>query len=182
MAKYYLIHAVVDSKPEKIMKILSDGYLFASSYSTQQGISGIPLDYVYFSLLGDFNVSMGGFKFILSTKILYKRSFRYALNWMGSNIQETVKVNYRYDNVDKILDKINMHIINGKYSSLPSIGILHEIILKKKVNLHRYLVAVSYGNYLTPEITNYLRTNYPSIKILIETPNSADKLSEILEK
>ncbi|AEQ60224.1 hypothetical protein [Acanthamoeba polyphaga mimivirus] len=182
MAKYYLIHGVVEDKPEKIVKILSDGYLFASSYSTQQGFSGIPLDYVYFSRLGDVNVFMGGFKFILSTKILYKRSFRYALNWVGSDINRTIKVNYRYDNVDKVLDEINTHITNGTYSLSPSIDTLHEIILKKKVNLHRYLVAVSDGNYLTPEITDYLKTNYPNVKILTEIPSSADKLSEILEK
>ncbi|AEQ60192.1 hypothetical protein [Acanthamoeba castellanii mimivirus] len=78
-SKYYLVHSVVEPTTEKIMKILEDGYLYASSYTGQQGIYEIPLDYVYFTLLGDVNVSMGGFKFILNIKILHKRSFRYAL-------------------------------------------------------------------------------------------------------
>lgn len=65
--KYYLMHSVVDPKPEKIKKILEDGYLYASSYSNQSGsqkhyhvssniptgISGIPLDYVHLTLVGD---------------------------------------------------------------------------------------------------------------------------------
>lgn len=33
MDKYYLIHGVVNNNPDKIMKILIDGYLYASKYT-----------------------------------------------------------------------------------------------------------------------------------------------------
>ena len=115
MYKYYIVHAVVDPRPEKILKILKDGYLYASSYTKEYGLFyGEYLDYVYFSLLGDEKISFGhgGITFIIDTKVLFRRSFRYALKWVGNDLDKTTKVNYRYDDVNKVLNKINQHIIS----------------------------------------------------------------------
>ena len=110
MSKYYLSHAIFGTTPEKIMKILEDGYLRANIYTGEYGLYyDTPLEYVYFSLLGD--IGVGGTTFILSTNVLYRRSFRYALTWVGHEIDRTTKVNFRYDNVDQVLDKINNHVV-----------------------------------------------------------------------
>ena len=182
MSKYYLVHAVRDPEPKKILKILKDGYLYASSYSKQYGIFyGEYLDYVYFSLLGDsFVLPTSLATFILSTNVLYKRSFRYALTWAGNEIQNTTKVNYRYDNVYQILDKINKHIVyTNKYNIHNNIG-SHEILLKKKVNLHNYLVAICCGTHFTPEIIKYINQNYPNVKIINKIPKSAHDFNVII--
>ncbi|ANB51143.1 hypothetical protein [Powai lake megavirus] len=179
--KYYLIHSIVSPSSEKMLKILQDGYLYASSYSGLQGISGIPLDYVYFTLLGDCEVSMGGFKLILDTKILHKRSFRYALNWVGSSLDKTIKVNPKTDDVDIVLDKINDYI-KSRYTITSFTATWHEIIIKKKVNLHKYLRAICYRSKLNNQVIDYVNNNYPNIEILDDTPKSSSELNHILNK
>jgi len=178
ISQYFLIHSVVDPKPDKILKILKDGYLFSSSYSGQQGISGIPLDYVHFTLLGKKSTFHGGINFILSTDILYRRTFRYALSWIGSKINYTTKINYRYDNVNKTLNKIDSYIYqqdNPKFEDT-----LHEILIKKKISLHRYLIAICCGQKLSNDAINYLRKYYSHVKILESFPNSANELNLML--
>jgi hypothetical protein len=119
----------------------------------------------------------------LSDTILYKRPFRYALKWVGSNIEETTKVTPR-DNVSSILNKIDEHIqrISRKESEtkLANIMTSHEILIKKKVNLHRYLVAICEHDVLTDSIREYIHKNYPNVKILNSFPNSSEELSEII--
>jgi hypothetical protein len=117
--------------------------------------------------------------FILSTDVLYKRSFRYALKWVGNEIQNTVKVNYRHDNVNKILDKINEHIVYTNNYDVRNITGSHEILLKKKVNLHKYLVAICCGSHLSLEIIEYIKQNYLNVKIIDKIPKSAHDLNNI---
>lgn len=101
--------------------------------------------------------------------------------WVGENIEKTTKINYRYDDVNKVLDKINSCIVD-KYNANKYVLCTHEILLKKKVSLHRYLIAVSDADDLTPEILDYLKFNYPDVKVLTELPESADELNKIIEK
>lgn len=117
--------------------------------------------------------------FVLDIKVLYKRSFRYALGWVGSNLDKTTKVNYRNDDIDEVLDLINRHIV-GKISAEQCIY-THEILLKKKVSLHRYLVAIYSKDAITDEIIEYVNQNYPGIVILNERPKSASELTLILD-
>jgi len=182
MSKYYLVHSVVDPQNDKILKILSDGYLYSSTYSEQQGISGVPLQYVYFTLLGD-NISFhGGVNFIISTDILFERSFRYALSWIGSHINETTKVNYKFNDVNKVLDKINLYIDNIKKMDPDHSIMSHEILLKKKINLHRYLVAICCRKKLSSDIIIFIKNHYPNVKILDTFPKSANELNNMINK
>ncbi|AEQ33372.1 DUF5846 domain-containing protein [Megavirus chiliensis] len=178
--KYYLVHSIVASSSEKMLKILRDGHLYASSYSGLQGISGIPLDYVYFTLLGDSEAAMGGFKLILDSKILYKRSFRYALSWVGSKLEATTKINPRKDNVNAVLDEINDHIVRTKQDETCLLPGLHEILIKKKVDLHKYLRAVCYRDMLNKQTINFIHNNYPGVMILNDFPKSASQLNNII--
>ncbi|AVL94410.1 hypothetical protein ma892 [Moumouvirus australiensis] len=179
--KYYLVHSIVPPSSDKVLKILRDGYLYASSYSGFQGISGIPLDYVYFTLLGDSEAAMGGFKLILDSKILYKRSFRYALSWVGSSIESTIKVNPRKDDVNAVLDEINDYIIKTKQDETCLLPGLHEIIIKKKVDLHKYLRAICYRDKLSEQVINFIQDNYPGVMILNDFPKSASELNKIID-
>ncbi len=175
MSKYYLVHSVVDPSVDKILKILKDGYLFSSYTSKQQGISGIPLNYVHLMLLGDGSIFHGGVNFILNPKILFHQSFKYALQWIGSSIKDTIKVNHKHDDINKILDEINSHTIKtNSHDNLFS----HEILLKK-VNLHKYLVAVCCKNKLSSEIINYINEEYPNVQIIDKFPESAQDLNHI---
>ena len=107
-------------------------------------------------------------------------SFRYALKWVGNEIQNTTKVNYRYDDVGQVLDKVNKHIVYiNKYDIHNNIG-SHEILIKKKVNLHKYLVACCCSSYFTPEIIKYIKQNYPNVEIINKIPKSAHELNYIL--
>lgn len=172
--KYYLTHTVVDPNPDKILKILKDGHLYSSSFSGQQGISGIPLEYVYFSLLGDTRpiFGVGGITFILDSEVLFKRSFRYASGWIGGDVSKTTKVKYTYQNINKVLRKIDQYPKNDIMSP--------EILLKKRVSLDIYLVAICCNKKLTDEIINYVKIYYPYVKILDYFPKSSDQLNQLL--
>lgn len=176
MNKYYLVHTVVDPNPNKILNILKDGCLYANILTKQFGLYyDDPLEYVYFSLLGDIAPFHGGFNFILDVSVLFRRSFRYALKWVGDDISNTVKINPKYHDVSKILDFINHHIISSSNSSFQITS--HEILLKKKVKLHKYLVAVCCSDELSPIVVNHIKKYYPNVFILTSFPNSASSLN-----
>lgn len=54
----YLVHAIVNSdiNIDKILKILKDGYLYASAFFGVHRLYDKQLDYVYFSLFKDKNL------------------------------------------------------------------------------------------------------------------------------
>lgn len=182
MGKYYLVHSVIDPNPDKILNILHDGYLYSSSHTKKYGLFyGEYLDYVYFSLLGDRKPSFGsgGVSFIINSKILYERTFRYAHGWIGNDLDKSFKVNYKFDDVGKILVQLNKYI-NEIDVNNPLLMTSHEILLKKKVNLHKYLVAICCKNNLSHEIISYINKEYPNVLILNVFPSSADELDNIL--
>ncbi len=181
MVKYYLVHFVFDPTQDKIFNILHDGYLYSSSHTKKHGLfRGEYLDYVYFSLFGDHKPSFGfgGVSFIFDSKILHDRSFRYSHSWIGNDLNKSVKVSYKYDDVDKILDQLNKYI-NQIDANNPLIMASHEILLKKKVNLHKYLVAICCKDNLSSEIINYIIEQYPKVIILDDFPSSASELNNL---
>lgn len=158
---YYLGHALINPTPDKIMKILKDGYLLSNIESGAEGFyAGSPLEYVYFSLINkSLRTSIGGVVFVINPVILNRRSFRYALSWIGDEIDKTIKV--KTNNSKKIIKKIIDHI-NAEDKKTFS----HEILLKKKVNLDKYLVAIYPKDMLTNDVTNYLSQRYKNVRIL----------------
>jgi len=182
MSNFFLVHGVIDQNPNKILKILKDGYLIASYYSHQSGLyHNDLLEYVYFSLLGDeASFPFKNISFILDSNVLYNRSFRYALKWVGGDIDKTIKVNPRFDNVDIVLYKINKHIISID-PDYPGKNTSHEILLKKKVNLHKYLVAICCKSSLTNDVIDYANKHYPNVVILDSFPDSAEVLNNIIQ-
>jgi hypothetical protein len=181
MVKYYLVHFVFNPTTDKILNILHDGYLYSSLHTKKHGLfHGEYLNYVYFSLLGDRNMSFGshGVSLIIDSRILYKQIFRYAYGWIGNDIDKSFKVNYQYDDVDKILDKLNRYI-NEIDINNPLLMASHEFLLKK-VDLHKYLVAICCKNNLSSEIINYINKEYPNVLILDDFPNSAHELNNSL--
>lgn len=109
---------------------------------------------------------------------MYNRSFRYALKWVGPEIQHTTKVHPKFDNVDQTLNKINNHISNLD-PNYPGITTSHEILIKKKVSLHKYLVAICCQSSLSTEVIHYVKEHYPNVKILKYYPSSATELYKI---
>ena len=183
MTRCYLVHAVTDPQSHKALKILKDGYLYSSMMTKEYGLyHDHPLEYVYFSLLCDEIASPTSLlTFFLDTQVLYRRSFRYALEWVGDEISRTKKVIYKYNNIDNVLRKINNHIINIDKTN-PSKWTSHEILLKKKVNL-KYLVAIYISETLqTPEILEYVKKYYPNVKVLKKFPKSAHELDVLLSQ
>lgn len=173
---------------------MEDGHLYASSYSEQSGpqkhyrvssdiptgISGIPLDYIHLTLVGNVCSFCCGVSFILDHRILFKRSFRYALSWVGSNIDRTIKVNYQHDDVYQTLEKINAHTVTKQHDLSACIH-SHEILLKKEINLHKYLIAICCLHQLTDDIVHYVKTNYPRVHILNARPKSATDIYQALK-
>jgi hypothetical protein len=180
MSEYYLVHTVFGSTPELILKILKDGYLYSSFYTGHSALFGrSEAKYVYFSLLNK-NLIFGGITFFIDGQILFDRSFRYALGWRSED-SENIKVKYPKNNVHEILNKIMEYIdviSNDERAKLMS----HEILLKKKVNLHNYLVAICCNNMLTADIIKYVKEYYPGVKILDEFPKTSQELNNMLNK
>ena len=176
MSDYYLAHAILNSNPKRVLnEILKSGYLLASDISGNQGMSYTPLEYIHFSLFKDkkplFERTINLF---ISSKILYKRSFRYAFRWVGTDISSTIKVNPRKcskSTINRILNKINKYTLNPDN--------YYEILIKNKVNLHKYLVAISPREKLGEKIINFIHKNYPNILILDSFPESSSKLNYV---
>ena len=100
------------------------------------------------------------------------------MGWKGS-VDGTIKVDYRRDDVQEVLDGINADLSTyekGDFKMLFS----HEILLKRKANLHKYLVAVCCGNALSSEAKSYIQEFYLGVKILDEFPKSSDEMTVIL--
>lgn len=183
--KYYLVHTVIDPKPKKIIKILKDGYLLSSSKSKQFGLChGEYLDYVYFMLLGSERIpfGIGGVTFIIDSSILSDHSFRYALSWIGGDIDRSIKVK-RNDDVKHILDKIDNHIqsVHDTPDNPTNKMLSHEILIKNSVDLNKYLIAICCSFSLSSESINYLKKHYPNVLILNEFPKSACNFETTLE-
>ena len=56
-------------------------------------------------------------------------------------------------------NKIDKHIQKNIKENPNEIG-THEILLGKKINLHKYLVAICCTDRLSKEIINYIKKNY----------------------
>ena len=56
----------------------------------------------------------------------------------------------------------------------------HEILLRKKVSLHRYLVAVRCDSN-DDDIRKFIKDNYPGVIILDKNPKSASQITHILK-
>lgn len=183
-SKYFLVHTVVDPRPDKILGILKDKYLYSSSKTKQSGLYyGELLDYVYLSLLGDEPPFQGGVNFIFDVDLLFEHKFRYALKWVGNDIGKTVLIDPKIDDVDKILDEINKHIVSVNSSSPNSIAMKttsHELLVKNKINLNKYLLAICCYDDLTNGTIDYIKNNYPKVKILDKFPNSSTELVGII--
>ena len=180
---YYIIHKIYIPSTEKILNILEDGYLCPSSETNESGLyPGGTLRHIYFSLFGnikDIN-TLAGITLILDPVILYKYPFRYALTWIGNDLNKSIKANPKYDNINEILQKINKHIQKNIKENPNEIG-THEILLNKKINLHKYLVAICCTKRLSKEIINYIKKKYPNTMLLDEYPETAQKLNNMIQ-
>ncbi|XWV26677.1 hypothetical protein QJ857_gp0383 [Tupanvirus soda lake] len=184
MPKYYLVHKIVNPQPDKILKILRDGYLRPSKETKESGIFPAgSLDHIYFSLFGSVKdiYALAGITFILDSKILYERPFRYALTWAGNVLEKSIPVNPEYDDVSEVLNKIDKHIINMVQNEPDEIG-THEILLKDKINLHKYMVAICCYNRLSADVIDYVNHNYPNVEIINKIPNTSTELTKMLYK
>jgi len=75
------------------------------------------------------------------------------------------------------LDNINHHIIEEAKKSNTHAMTSHEILLKKKVNLHKYLKVICCRDILSKETIEYINKNYPNVIILDNFPLSAQNLN-----
>ncbi len=179
---YYLLHKIFDPTDDKILSILYDGFLYPSSKSLISGIfpAGF-LQYVFLSLFNKNNADItGGINFVIDTAILDDHSFRYALSWCGGSINDSFYVDPLFHNVDKILDRINTNV-ELLYSKNPDTTCSHEIFLKK-VDLHKYLVAISGANRLSNHVKYVIRKKYPHVLLLNKLPESAVILHDMINK
>ncbi|XWV25376.1 hypothetical protein QJ856_gp0388 [Tupanvirus deep ocean] len=184
MPKYYLVHKIVNPQSDKILKILRDGSLRSSKETNEPGIfpAGL-LDRIYFSLFGTIKdvYALAGITFILNAKILYERPFRYALTWTSDKLEKSILVDPKYDNVSEILDQIDRHINDVVQSEPDEIG-THEILLKDKINLHKYMVAICCYNRLSSDVIDYVNRFYPNVEIIYKIPDTATDLTKMLYK
>lgn len=69
-------------------------------------------------------------------------------------MDRSIEVDYRKDDVGVIIDTINEHIKSIDANSLMKM-VSHEILLKYKVNLHKYLVAICCKSSLSRDACAY---------------------------
>lgn len=192
----YLIHSLYENDVDKIMQIFIHGYFYASFYkntfSSFYIIDLLKPKYVHLQILdhpSDFHVDnpfKADITLILSDQILYHQSWNYSLEWISDDeINKTTKVRYpnKSNNnvqakyiiqVQNIIQIIKDHIKNVRNDPRYNI-ISHEILIKHKIDLHKYLIAIYSKNNLSPEISKYLESNYPNVKII----NNVDDLNKI---
>ena len=175
MERYCLTHSSVGTDEEMILKILKSGYLYAGFYTKNYRLFGRPeAKYVYFTLYDPNNPHKFGYNFFISDRILYHRSFRHSLGWHSEDSDVNTKVKYPKDNIKKILAEITSHIINLVGSARAWMG--HEILIKKKVNLHKYLVGISSCCGFSNEFREYVNFYYPATKLFDEYPNNMTEI------
>ena len=177
---YYLLHKLFGPSDDKILSILNDGFLYPSSKTLINGMfpAGL-LQYVFLSLYNKYNVILtGGVNFVIDTSILDDHSFRYALSWCGDSIKDSIYVDPLFHDVSKILDRINS-AVESKFQKDQYAMCSHEILLKK-VNLDKYLVAISGADMLSDRVQKVIRKKYPHVLLLDNLPESADELYHII--
>lgn len=199
---YYLVHCVMgygeltSDNQRVIDKIFKDGYLYCSKYTKIESRSHNPHDYVYLSLLNKYLICKYGINLVFSDKLLLHRTFRYNYNWHGFIYDETVRVKTKnkeiimkhLNNLEKFIiknaeenvkaQKANQAVIKSNNGALrvPFDFCSHEIFIKKKINLHKYLIAVTiHGDKFTKTI-KYITKHYPHVKILKEVPDTSTEL------
>ena len=68
----------------------------------------------------------------MDISLLYKHCFRFALKWISNEIDKTIKVNPIYDDINKISNDINQHVLNiSPNNSNAKKMVLHELLIKK---------------------------------------------------
>lgn len=179
---YYLLHKLFGPSDDKILSILYDGFLYPSSKTLSSGMfPGGLLQYVFLSLYNKYNVIItGGINFVIDTSILDDHSFRYALSWRGCSIDDSIYVDPLFHDVDKILDRINSSV-ESQFQKDQYALCSHEILLKK-VDLHKYLVAISGANMISDRVKKVIRKNYPHVLLVDNLPQSADVLNDMIKE
>ncbi|RYX78578.1 hypothetical protein EON71_01040 [bacterium] len=167
--------------------LFNDGYLFSGKITNMVSMSdpSNPLSYVSFSLLCETTPMQGGFNLILSQKILSHRSFRYNFEWIGYDYENTIKVKTTSKKkINSVLNRI-MTYIGKNESDIKLFNIMPpEILFKKKVNLRKYLVAISpkYNYKMTHKDIQNINDNYPGVLILDNMPQTSDDMDSLLKK
>ena len=171
--QFYLTHSTDENN---LIGMINDGYIYSGIYANRSRLFGSPTSrYVYLSLLGDISSNFQNITLFLSDRVLFNRSFRYAFGWFTEDaLEKTIKVDHKRDNVLEHLESLNDHIL--KSNNVTS----HEILLKKKVNLDKYLVAVCCKNNISSNTINLIKSIYPKVKILDNNPISASNLYEMM--
>lgn len=176
-SEYHLVHAVLGSNPGLVLKILKDGYLYSGFETGNSALFGSPTaKYIYFSLLNEDITFKHAVTFIINGQILYDRPFRYSLGWFTEDLDMNIEA--KHQDINKILQKIANHIKLVSDDELKR-SMSHEILIRKQVNLHKYLVAICCSQLLTPNIINYVKQYYPRVKILDKFPETSQELNRI---
>lgn len=164
----HLIHTTFE---EDILNILKDGYL-RSSYKTKNiKMYGQPKGSHYIYLrLGKKN-DYGNF--ILDENLLLENNFHLKTGWTGeayTNKSNMYKSDdYNKNSLKKLIQKFNQIINNylkkNSKNEFPiPLMMSNEILVKKKINLKKYLIQINLSK-CDKKIIDYVEKNYPNTKI-----------------
>lgn len=161
----HLIHTTFE---EDILHILKDGYLRSSKqtknvkmYGQEQGSQ-----YVYLRLCkrNDYG------NFVLDENLLLENNFYLKTGWSGEAKTDKSNMykgdNYSKNSLKKIIKKFNqtVNIFYKKKPYLLPIMMTNEILIKKKINLKKYLIQINLSK-CDKKIIDYVEKNYPKTKI-----------------
>lgn len=167
----HLIHTTFGAVEEDILNILKDGHLRTSKqtknikmYGREEGSS-----YIYLRL--DKKSDYG--TFILDENLLLENNFYLKTGWSGeaeiekSNLHKGV--DYNKNKLKKLIQKFNQIVNNylKKNSQNPypiPLMMSNEILVKKKINLKKYLIEINLSK-CDKKIIDYVEKNYPNTKI-----------------
>ena len=115
----------------------------------------------------------------MDISLLYKHCFRYALKWIGNEFDKTIKVDPIYDDINKISNDINQHFLNISPNNANAKKMVSHELLIKKISLCKYLLVIYCYDDLISKIVDYVKHNYPLVKILENFTNFASVFNNI---
>lgn len=164
----HLIHTTFE---KNILNILKDGYLRSSYQTKNVKMYGQHQGSRYIYLRLDKKNDYGNF--ILDENLLLENNFYLKIGWTGEADTEKKNMykseNYNKNSLKKIIQQfnqmVNNYLKNNSQNQFPiPLMMSNEILVKKKINLKKYLIQINLSKCDT-KIIDYVEKNYPNTKI-----------------
>jgi len=158
-----------------IMSILEDGFLRRSKETKNYKMAGEEdketHKYIYLQINLRKNESQR--TFTLNMDLLLEQTFWLNIGWKGKKTDSSIRVNgtkLTKEELDTIMCEFRKTVkrnIKERKNNRPMGSLMtHEILLKKPIDLHRFLHRIN-CNKLDKDHVNYIKENYENVELQV---------------